>query len=64
MKSMSILSALLALFAGSNGQADLSVGDFEALLGEGNAALVDVRTAEEYSAGHIPGATNVDFNSK
>lgn len=62
MTLMSIISALLGLFAGSS-QADLNVADFAALLSEGKAALVDVRTAEEYSAGHIPGATNIDFYS-
>lgn len=29
-----------------------------------NAALVDVRTAEEFSQGHIQGATNIDWYSE
>ena len=64
MKLMSLLSVILGLIAGSGEQKDLQVEYFASLLGQGNVALVDVRTAEEYSAGHIPGATNVDFYSK
>lgn len=26
-----------------------------------NALLIDIRTPEEYSSGHIPGAVNIDF---
>ena len=61
MKVMSLITAILSLFAGSEGHTDLSVDGFAALLGEGKVAVVDVRTADEYSEGHIPGATNVDF---
>ena len=61
MKVMSLITAILGLFAGSEGQTNLSVDDFASLLSEGKVSLVDVRTAEEYSAGHIPGATNIDF---
>ena len=64
MKLMSLLSVILGLIAGSGEQKDLQVEYFASLLGQGNVALVDVRTAEEYSAGHIPGATNVDFYSE
>ena len=31
---------------------------------EGNNVLVDVRTAEEFEAGHIEGAINIDFYSE
>lgn len=61
MKVMSLITAILALFAGSEGQTNLSVDGFAELLQEGKVALVDVRTAEEYAEGHIPGATNIDF---
>jgi rhodanese-related sulfurtransferase len=30
---------------------------------EENAILLDVRTAEEYNAGHIPGSINIDVKS-
>ena len=58
---MSLITAILGLFAGSEGQTNLSVDGFAELLQEGKVALVDVRTAEEYAEGHIPGATNIDF---
>ena len=31
--------------------------------GRYNFTIIDVRTAQEYAAGHIPGAINRDFNS-
>ena len=58
---MSIFSALLGIFACGSGQNDLTANDFEVLLSEGEVSLVDVRTAEEYASGHIPGATNIDW---
>lgn len=36
---------------------------FKDKLVEEQGVLVDVRTAEEYAAGHIEGAINIDFNS-
>ena len=33
--------------------------ELEAMRSVDNAVLLDVRTEEEYSAGHIPGSTNV-----
>lgn len=35
--------------------------DFQAKLGDDNIQLIDVRTPEEYSAGKIGEASNVDF---
>jgi len=35
----------------------------KALISSGNFTILDVRTAEEYLAGHIPGAANLDFNN-
>lgn len=44
------------------GYKDLSADAFEKMLQEDGAAqLVDVRTPEEYAAGHIPGAINIDW---
>jgi len=41
---------------------DVSVEEAEKLLKENPKTLVlDVRTADEYAKGHIPGAKNVDF---
>jgi rhodanese-related sulfurtransferase len=33
----------------------------EQLEGDGNAFILDVRTADEVEEGYIPGATNIDF---
>ena len=42
---------------------NISVEDAAKLVKENKAIVIlDVRTPEEFKAGHIPGATNVDFN--
>ena len=57
---MSLLS-LLGL-AGCKGYADLKVDEFEKMLSEDKTVqLVDVRTADEFTAGHIAGAVNIDW---
>ena len=59
---MSILS-LLSLF-GCKGYADLKVDEFEKMLSEDKTVqLVDVRTPEEFAAGHLNGAINIDWYS-
>ncbi len=41
---------------------DLSVDAFaDRLAGDASVQLVDVRTPEEYAAGHLPGAANIDW---
>lgn len=41
----------------------LSVADFENKINSlKNEQLIDVRTPEEYNAGHIPNAININFN--
>lgn len=43
---------------------DISVADVDRLLGqEGGAIVLDVRMPQEFEAGHIEGAVNVDFLS-
>ena len=57
---MCILS-LMGLF-GCKGYEDLTVDEFEQMLLEDDTLqLVDVRTAEEYADGHLPGAINIDW---
>ena len=57
---MSIIS-LLSLF-GCKGYADLKVDEFEKMLSEDRTVqLVDVRTPEEYAAGHLDDAINIDW---
>lgn len=55
--------SLFSLFS-CRGQADLSVDAFDKMLGDEGVQLVDVRTADEFSAGHIAGAVNIDWFSK
>ena len=42
---------------------NIGVEEFERLRASKTVTL-DVRTAEEYSKGHIPGAVNIDWNSR
>ena len=56
------LLALLGMAGGCKGYADLTADAFEKMLAEDKSAqLVDVRTPEEYAAGHLPGAINIDW---
>jgi len=38
---------------------EVSVDDLAALLRTGDATVIDVREADEYARGHVPGARNV-----
>ena len=62
IKHLSLFS-LLALVACGSGYKDLDINEFEQAIAGGNAALVDVRTGEEYAEGHLPGAANCDWNA-
>lgn len=42
----------------------LEVPEFRELISRDGVQLLDVRTAKEYAAGHIPEAANVDFRSR
>ncbi len=41
---------------------NVSVEEFDKLRGEKKNQVLDVRTAQEFSEGHIPGAINMDIN--
>ena len=60
-----MLFSFLSIFSScAGGFKDLSVEDFGKKLSEdGSVQLVDVRTADEFAAGHIPGAVNIDWFS-
>ncbi len=65
MKRMILISAFsLFSFFSCKGYQDLDVAGFEKRLSEDSSVqLVDVRTAEEFAAGYIPGAVNIDWKS-
>jgi rhodanese-related sulfurtransferase len=42
---------------------NVGVEEFDKLRADKNAVVLDVRTPQEFSKGHIPGAVNLDFNS-
>ena len=42
---------------------NVGVDEFAKLRESTNAVVLDVRTAKEFSAGHIPGAVNLDINA-
>jgi rhodanese-related sulfurtransferase len=46
---------------GPSGVVDVGNAEFQQAIAAG-AQLIDVRTAEEYSAGHIPGAINIPID--
>jgi rhodanese-related sulfurtransferase len=49
------------MIAAKSPEGDLPLADWAALAGNG-AKIVDVRDAEEFVAGHIPGAINLPLN--
>lgn len=59
--SFSAIALLLGLAACSS--APNSVGDPDVLVVSEDTILLDVRTAEEYAAGHLDGAQLLDFNA-
>lgn len=57
-----LILAVLALFVAAYVQAATPIGNDELLqrINDGDAPLViDVRSAQEYAAGHVPGARNI-----
>ena len=49
---------LRGLSGGEDGPEPVSRADLAARLAEGSVTVLDVRPADEYAAGHIPGALN------
>jgi rhodanese-related sulfurtransferase len=50
-----------ALIAADQKFKNIGVDEFDKLRKQTNAIVLDVRTPKEFVAGHIPGATNVDW---
>ena len=42
---------------------EATVGDYEKLRKSGESVVLDVRSADEFAAGHVPGAINIDINA-
>ena len=63
-KIIALLLGLLGLTANASAQSDsiktVDAAQFAEFINSDSVLLVDVRTAEEYAAGHIPNAKNVD----
>ena len=47
----------------SGGATNMGASDFIAKIGESGVVIVDVRTPEEFAAGHLPGAVNLDVSA-
>lgn len=53
--AVAIVAALLGLLAGCGGSEEVAVDE--------GAVVIDVRTPEEYAAGHLDGAVNIDLSA-
>ena len=47
----------------SGGATNMGASDFIAKIGESGVVIVDVRTPEEFAAGHLQGAVNLDVSA-
>ena len=67
MKIKYLLTCLaLMLFISCQAQTEfksVDIDEFKTEISKSDVQLVDVRTAKEYSEGHIPGAMNIDVNA-
>lgn len=54
-------SSVCAQIAGKVSK-NISVVEFDKLRQQTNSVVLDVRTPKEFTAGHIPGAVNIDWN--
>ena len=63
-KIIAFLLGLLGLSVNASAQSDsiktVDAAQFAEIIKSDSVVLVDVRTAEEYAAGHIPNAKNID----
>lgn len=57
--SLSLMSCSFS--STKNSFESLDVEEFAAFIANPDVQLVDVRTAEEHAAGHIPGSVNIDI---
>lgn len=67
MKNFWILTGAILLAscgAGSGKTAQLEIEEFKSGIEESNVQIVDIRSEEEFKAGHIDNAINIDISSK
>lgn len=67
MKNFSFIATILLIFSSCDNSVDkfeiLDYMDFKNQI-VNNVQLIDVRTSEEFNAGHIEGAINIDFKNE
>ena len=67
MKNFSFIATILLIFSSCNNSVDkfeiLDYVDFKNQI-VNNVQLIDVRTSEEFNAGHIEGSINIDFKNE
>ena len=67
MKNFSFIATILLIFSSCDNSVDkfeiLEYMEFKNQI-VNNVQLVDVRTSEEFNAGHIEGAINIDFKNE
>jgi len=62
MKLLITILAALGLASGGAGYENVSVTEFSKIIKKKDVQILDVRTPEEYAAGHIEGALLADYN--
>jgi rhodanese-related sulfurtransferase len=55
------VAAAITLIAAEQKFKSVGVDEFDKLRKQTNTVVLDVRTPKEFTAGHIPGATNIDW---
>ena len=60
--SFCLIIALQSCAQKPTGYINVSSDSLNTLLKDEHGILIDVRTPEEYAAGHIPGAININYN--
>ena len=71
MRKLNVIIGLLVMFLmttmiSCQAQSEfrsVNIDEFKTEISKSDVQLVDVRTAQEYSEGHIPGAMNIDVNA-
>jgi len=67
MKNFSFIATILLIFSSCHNSVDkFEILDYMEFKNQivNNVQLIDVRTSEEFNAGHIEGAINIDFKNE